>query len=297
MYIQIKILRLLFLPQEQKLNFSHITWGGSVEIRTHRLFGNGISYQDTPNKGGELVPRYLVFHYTAGRSAQSSVDYLCKSETNASAHAVIGRDGAITQLAPFNIKTWHAGISQWNGLFGMNSYAIGIEMDNAGPLYKVGNRYVAWFGGEYPHDQVLLARHKHELSERYWQTYTEIQIIKALELAALLVTKYQLEAVLGHEDIATGRKSDPGPAFPMKFIRSRVMVRTDDEPAHYRVTATTLNIRSGPGIEFEKTAPPLKKGTEVILLEAGDRWSRVEVSGSRDIVGWVNNQYIASINL
>jgi Negative regulator of beta-lactamase expression len=266
-----------------------------VEIRAHRLSGNGIFYQDTPNKDGELVPRYLVFHYTAGRSAQSSIDFLCNPEAKASAHVVLGRDGGITQLAPFNIKTWHAGVSQWNGLSGLNSYSIGVEMDNAGPLKKVGSRYVAWFGGEYPDDQVFLGRHKHETSERYWHIYTEVQIAKALELAGLLVKKYQLEDVLGHEDIAKGRKTDPGPAFPLESMRSRVIGRADDEPAHYRVTATTLNIRSGPGIEFDKTAPPLKKGTEVVLLEAGGRWSRVEVAGPRDIEGWVNNQYIVRI--
>ena len=263
-----------------------------MEIRAHRLSGNGISYQDTPNKGGELVPRYLVFHYTAGRSAQSSIDYLCKPEAKASAHVVLGRDGGITQLSPFNIKTWHAGVSQWNGLSGLNSYSIGIEMDNAGPLKKVGSRYVAWFGGEYPEDEAFLGQHKHETSERYWHTYTEAQITKALELAACLVAQYRLEDVLGHEDIARGRKTDPGPAFPLESVRSRVIGRANDEPAHYRVTATTLNIRTGPGVEFTPVAPPLKNGTEVVLLEVGDRWSRVEVPGSSDIEGWVNNQYI-----
>jgi N-acetylmuramoyl-L-alanine amidase len=267
-----------------------------VEIRQHRLAGDNISYRETPNKSGEITSRYLVFHYTAGRSAQSSVDHLCNPAAKASAHIVLGRDGDITQLAPFNIKTWHAGVSQWNGLVGMNSYSIGIEMDNAGPLKKIGNSYVAWFGSDYPGDQVLFARHKHEDSERYWHVYTEIQISKALELAGLLVGQYQLDDVLGHEDIARGRKIDPGPAFPLESIRSRVLGRADDEPAHYRVTATSINIRSGPGVEFEKVSSPIKKDTEVNLLEAGDRWSRVVVPGTRNVEGWVSNQYIVRID-
>ena len=82
-----------------------------MEIKQHRLKGNGIAYRETPNKGGDLEYRYLVFHYTAGRSARSSIDFLYKPEAKASAHAVVARDGAITQLAPFNIKTWHAGVS------------------------------------------------------------------------------------------------------------------------------------------------------------------------------------------
>lgn len=87
---------------------------------------------------------------------------------------------------------------------------------------------------------------------------------------------------------------DPGPAFPMNSIRSYVLGRTDDQPETYRVNATSLNIRSGPGIEYEKVAPPIKNGTEVILLETGDRWSRVEVPGDVDIEGWVSNQYLSS---
>ncbi|MBW2050155.1 MAG: N-acetylmuramoyl-L-alanine amidase [Deltaproteobacteria bacterium] len=37
----------------------------------------------------------------------------------------LARDGSITQLAPFNVETWHAGVSQWEGLSGLNSYSIG----------------------------------------------------------------------------------------------------------------------------------------------------------------------------
>ena len=40
-------------------------------------------------------------------------------------------------------------------------------------------------------------------------------------------------------------------------------------------------------------APPLKKGTAVLLLQPGDRWSKVEVEGPTDIEGWVNNSFIA----
>jgi N-acetylmuramoyl-L-alanine amidase len=258
----------------------------------HRLQGDNVSYKATPNVGGALKARYLVMHYTAGPTAQSAINTLCSPSAKASAHIVLGRDGSIVQLAPFNVVTWHAGVSQWNGLVGLNQHSIGIEIDNAGLLKKVGSQYQAWFGKTYPEDQVLLAAHKHGGSVQPWHTYTEVQIERALELAELLVAHYGLEDVLGHEDIARGRKTDPGPAFPLESVKGRALGRDQDEPAHYVVTANALNIRQSPDAAAPTVAPALKKGTELIMLEPLDRWSRVEVVGKTDIEGWVSNSFI-----
>jgi N-acetylmuramoyl-L-alanine amidase len=267
----------------------------SLSIEHHRLVGDGVSFVETPNKGGELTPRYLVMHYTAGKNARSAINWLTNAESKASAHLVLGRDGSICQLAPFNVKTWHAGISHWDGLSGLNSYSIGIEMDNAGPLKKVGDTYQAWFGTLYAQDQVVYDKHKLEGEPRWWHAYTEVQIQRALELARLLVRRYDLKDVIGHEDIAPDRKRDPGPAFPLEQVRASVLGRETEEPERYEVTASTLNIRSGPGVEFPPVAKPLKKGTEVALLEKRDRWNKVELVENGDIEGWVHNQFLAEV--
>jgi N-acetylmuramoyl-L-alanine amidase len=266
-----------------------------LRIEKHRLVGNGVTHRDTPNRGGALSARYLVYHYTAGGSSDSAVASLCtrKPSGNASAHLVLGRDGSIVQLAPFDVVTWHAGISQWNGLVGLNNWSIGIEMDNAGLLKRVGDQHVAWFGRAYPPSEVMLAEHKHGGGVQSWHAYPEAQIARALELADLLAEHYGLEDILGHEDIARGRKTDPGPAFPLGSLRARVLGREQDTPERYMVTASSLNIRKGPDASFEPVAPPLKKGTVVMLLQAGDRWSKVEVEGPTDLEGWVNNLFIA----
>ena len=268
-----------------------------LSIEHHRLVGDRISFRGTPNCGGELRARYLVFHYTAGRSAASSVESLCtrKPQGNASAHLVLARDGHIMQLAPFNVVTWHAGISQWKGLVRLNRASIGIELDNAGALSRVGDKFIAWFGKQYGASDVLLAEHKHGGGTRPWHVYTEIQIERALELAELLVNYYGLEDVLGHEDIARGRKQDPGPAFPLEAIASRALGRTSDVPQRYAVTAETLNIRKGPDASFDTVAPPLKQGAMVMLLQPGDRWSKVEVEGPTDVEGWVNNSFLVRV--
>ncbi|MEP6608106.1 MAG: N-acetylmuramoyl-L-alanine amidase [Burkholderiaceae bacterium] len=266
-------------------------------IQNHRLVGDGVSFRATPNHGGTLRARYLVLHYTAGRSCESSVETLCtrRPTDNASAHAVLARDGHIMQLAPFDVVTWHAGVSQWDGHLGLNNHSIGIEMDNAGRMDRVGEKFVAWFGKEYGASEVMLAEHKHGGGERPWHAYTEIQISRALELAQLLVDHYRLDDVIGHEDIARGRKVDPGPAFPLAAIASRALGRHHDAPPRYVVTADTLNIRKGPAASFDPVAPALLHGALVRLLEPGDRWSKVEVEGPTDIEGWVNNSFIARV--
>ncbi len=266
----------------------------ALSIENHRLVGENVSFRPTPNVGGALAPRYLVLHYTAGRSLESSVESLCtqKPQGNASAHLVLGRDGRIVQLAPFNVVTWHAGVSQWSGLVGMNQYAVGVEMDNAGVMQQIGGQYTAWFGKVYPASEVLLAEHKHGGGVKPWHAYTEAQIARALELAELLVAQYGLEDVLGHEDIAPHRKTDPGPAFPLGAVKSRAIGRTDDALPRYVVISPSLNIRKGPDASFETVAPALRKNTELQMLEPGARWSRVEVIGATDIEGWVNNSFI-----
>jgi len=272
-----------------------IARSSGLSIEDDRLVGVGVSFIETPNKGGDLSPRYLVFHYTAGKSATSSINWLTNPESKASAHLVLARDGMITQLAPFNTKTWHAGVSHWDGLSGLNSSSIGIEMDNAGPLKKVGDKYQAWFGTLYTEDQVVFAKHKLDDEPRWWLAYSEVQIQKALELALLLVRQYNLKDVVGHEDIAPDRKRDPGPAFPLEHVRASVLGREEAERERYEVKASTLNIRSGPGIEFPPVAEPLKRGTAVVLLEKLDRWNKVELVNDGDIEGWVHNQFLAKV--
>ena len=268
-----------------------------LKIQNDRLVGDGVSFHATPNVGAVMRPRYLIMHYTAGWSTDSAVQSLCtrKAQGNTSAHIVLGRDGRIVQLAPLNVVTWHAGVSQWNGLVGLNAWSIGIEMDNAGLLHREGSKYAAWFGKEYPEGDVVLAAHKHGGGIQPWHAFSEVQIRRALELADVIVAHYGLEDVLGHEDIAPGRKTDPGPAFPLASIASRVMGRAHDSLPQYVVTATALNIRKGPDASFDTVAPKLKKGTIVRMLEPGSRWSKVEVVGPTDIEGWVNNDFITQI--
>lgn len=257
--------------------------------------GTPYAYRESPNKKGVLKPSYLVMHYTAGRSGVSSVNWLTNPEAKASAHLVISRDGTITQLVPFNRVAWHAGTSQWEGLSGMNNHSIGIELDNAGVLTCQGNIWKAWFGGEYHDEDVVEAIHKHETEMRGWHGYTEKQTAAAIEVGRALVKQYKLKDVIGHDDIAPGRKRDPGPAFPMESFRAAVMGRRESEPERYRTT-THLNIRSGPGQTFDKLKEKaLAPDTPLVLYRRQGEWCFVDVldkQGKPDLSGWVHGAYI-----
>ena len=72
----------------------------------------------------------IVVHYTAGTSARTAAEFLAKEEVKASAHLVIGRQGELFQLVPFDTEAWHAGRSCYGGRANLNRYSIGIELDN-----------------------------------------------------------------------------------------------------------------------------------------------------------------------
>lgn len=98
-----------------------------------------------------------------------------------SSHLVIWRDGKITQYVPFNLRAWHAGVSSFAGRHGCNDFSIGIELEGCDN-----------------------------------QAYSDEQYISLANTTRWLLQKYpslNKKRIVGHSDIAPGRKTDPGPAF------------------------------------------------------------------------------------
>lgn len=274
-----------------------------MQLADHRLAGDSggrsIEWRESPNVGGALSPTYLVMHYTAGGSAAESVRWLCDRRARASAHVVIGRDGTITQLVPFDRVAWHAGVSEWKGRSGLNAHAIGIELDNAGRLTSRGGAWRSWTGRAIPDDEVHVGAHRHDPDTSCgWHSFPEAQLEAAIDLAALLIDRYALREVLGHDDVSPGRKSDPGPAFPMGSFRGRLLGREADAEERWRTT-TRLNIRSGAGTQHEPLPQsPLAKGTPVRVLDRRGSWCLVDVErsvrGANDVQGWVHGKFLAA---
>jgi len=270
----------------------------------HLLIGN-VRWVRSPNHSGYLhnkVPDTIVIHYTAGRSAESSVRSLCSERSKASAHLVIGRDGSIFQLVPFDMTAWHAGKSHHTatGREGINKYSIGIELDNAGLLSKQNDTsFLSWFGQSYPASEVISGVHQNEQKERYWHLYTEAQLMACLEICRLLSSHYPIKYVLGHEEISPGRKIDPGPAFPLQKFRDKILDldRSDEDGEMSLLTQKTmmvnidrLNVRTGPGVDHGLARPePLKEGDSLLVIASEGKWVQVDANG---LVGWVNGKYL-----
>jgi N-acetylmuramoyl-L-alanine amidase len=276
-----------------------------MKIAKHLLQGDGtrkVARLDTPNRGDKFAPGLpdtVVIHFTAGSDAKSAIKTLTDPNAKASAHLVVGRDGSITQLVPFDTVAWHAGKSAYDGRVGLNAFSLGIEIDNAGRLEKQGEKYFSWFGREYPADQVFQGVHRNESVSSYWHRYQEQDIAIVRELCALLIRAYPIKQILGHEEIAPGRKTDPGPAFPLDRFREKLLAtdRSEEEapvPPAVKpqgsglVTASTLNIRRDPSASAPKAADPLPLGASVRILDRKPGWLYV----AAEVKGWVSADFI-----
>lgn len=109
-----------------------------------------------------------------------------------SAHLLIRRDGEVVQYVPFNQRAWHAGQSCWQGRENCNDFSIGIELEGTDTL-----------------------------------AYTDIQYEKLAELIHVLNQRYPAsrQNVVGHSDIAPGRKTDPGESFDWPRLHSLLQHR------------------------------------------------------------------------
>lgn len=278
------------------------------DIKFHRLVGPTVTKEDTNNGGGPITPRFIVMHYTAGADAKSAVQTFKTPASKSSAHLVIDRDGSVTNMKAFNIKTWHAGPSRYSGFSGLNSCSIGIEIVNLGFLRKAGrvngrDIYTTWNGESISlePDEVVMCRYpKAGSGDLYWQKYTDDQLKALDEIVPLLLSKYPtILDIVGHEDIDTrGWKVDPGPAFPMRRYKALLDNRSDESTGDLLtgedrgvVTASSLNVRSGPSM-MSRITQGLRKDDKVIITRQNREWYHVMGMTSPKSEGWVHSDFI-----
>jgi AmpD protein len=107
-----------------------------------------------------------------------------------SAHALIRRDGSVHQYVPFDQRAWHAGVSEYQGRPACNDYSIGIELE--------GTDELAYEPAQYASLAVLIGA----LLEAY--------------------PGLSADRIVGHSDVAPGRKTDPGLTFDWGRLRADV---------------------------------------------------------------------------
>jgi N-acetylmuramoyl-L-alanine amidase len=278
----------------------------TYSVKSHRLQRDGaaVPFRATPNRNsGTIVPSVIVLHDTAGRlDGDSSVAWLCNKEARASAHFVVGRAGEVTQLAPINIATWHAGASRHAGRANVNGFSVGIEIVNPGMLQAAaGGKARAWFGATFDIARHgIEARTTPEHGAGLWMPYTEAQIEAVAAMCSALVAACPtITDITTHWAISPGRKMDTNPLFPLAQVRGRVFGRQDVAPGAVgdAVTTAAVNMRRWPSLA-DNIIGVLPRGSRVMTLRSGvytnggdtARWHLVEAGNGE---GWVHGAYLA----
>ena len=170
-----------------------------MEILNHRLTcARQLSSPNTSSRIEEGDISLLIIHNISlppGQYGGSHIDDLfCNQldcsvheffeeikDLRVSSHLLIQRGGEITQYVPFNRKAWHAGISSFQEREECNEFSIGIEMEGC--------------------DE---------------EAFTAIQYEQLAAVTTTLMAQYpaiKADRIVGHSDVAPGRKTDPGPMF------------------------------------------------------------------------------------
>lgn len=280
------------------------------DIRNHKI--DAIWHKQTSNlSSGTIAPKFICLHYTTGWSGTGSRDWLLGKAgghpgSRVSAHVVIDRDGTAWQIAPFNRKTWHAGPSRHGGDTGLNGSSIGIEFAGPGFLRDIGgDRFRDDYGTVKTRKQLddlggfMMAPHARIGSGSFcWPYFPAAQLEEGRKIVSSLLAKYPIRDIVSHEEIDTrGWKTDPGPAFPFAMFDELLRGAQDEEERIYRVTATRLYIRSGPGTANEPIDPPekLSFGTRVRWLGSQGKWHFVETEDDQTVRGWMHGDYLARV--
>lgn len=138
---------------------------------------------------GHFGNRFVEALFTNQLDVDCYPDFADLKNLHVASHLFIRRDGTIVQFVPFQKRAWHAGVSSFAGREACNDFSIGIELEGTDS-----------------------------------EPFTDFQYDKLMEVCRLLTVTYNipLENIVGHSDIAPGRKTDPGVEFDWQRLRAGV---------------------------------------------------------------------------
>lgn len=161
------------------------------------LSGTFPSPNHGPRRDG-ASPSLVVIHYTAMADCAAAQRVLCDPATEVSAHYLIAPNGSVTALVPEDRRAWHAGRGSWGSLMDINSHSIGIELSNTG-----------------------------------FAPFAAPLMDALCDLLPGILSRWSIppHRVIGHSDMAPGRKIDPGPRFDWaRLAKSGLAVTANPGP-------------------------------------------------------------------
>lgn len=133
---------------------------------------------------------YIKKLFTNGLGSDDHESFASLDGVKVSAHLLINRQGEITQFVPFSKRAWHAGVSSYQGRSACNDFSIGIELEG---------------------------------TDTWVYTRAQYRCLIAVTRSLMLhYPKITLSRIVGHQTIAPGRKSDPGPAFDWRYFKDQL---------------------------------------------------------------------------
>lgn len=136
--------------------------------------------------GGDAVEQF----FCGELDINSHPAYPSIAHLRVAAHLFIKRTGEIIQFVPFTKRAWHAGVSSFCGREGCNDFSIGIELEGKDDLPYEGCQYE--------------------------------QLGSVIKLLMVTYPEITYERIVGHADVAPGRKTDPGPAFDWALLKGLI---------------------------------------------------------------------------
>ena len=134
---------------------------------------------------GEFGGAGIVDLFTNRLDPRAHPYYAAIAGLRVSAHFLIRRDGEVIQFVPCSRRAWHAGVSSWCSRERCNDYSVGIELEGCDD-----------------------------------RPFEAVQYERLVALTRALRARYPVAGIVGHSDIAPGRKTDPGPCFDWTRFRA-----------------------------------------------------------------------------